>query len=164
MAHTIQEALACQEVLLWCECRWCGQSDEAGPVGPELEIGPGTCLCFFPSFAGGKVGLILCRYDSTNSRETITLINVHLQARIFHPFPPILLTFMNQQMIYHHGHSASGGHYKLDQQVSTREKWKWEGGMSKDRSWVGEWCASGGCVWAVGEGEGWDEECVFVVL
>jgi len=47
------------------------------------------------------------------------------------------------------------------QPVSTRES---EGGMGEDRWWVGEWCANGGCVWVVWDGEGWDEECVFVVL
>ena len=58
--------------------------------GPELEIGPGMCLCFFPSFVGGRVGLILCRYDSTNSRETITLIKISSICRhvSFIPFLP----------------------------------------------------------------------------
>jgi len=76
--------------------RFCYDANVGGVVkvmkqvrfGPELDL---ECVLyfFFSSFAVGKeenVGLILCRYDSTNSWEAVTVIKILSIRRYSSPF------------------------------------------------------------------------------
>lgn len=77
--HCHRFCFAYQEVLLWRERRWCGQSDEAGPVWTRIGDWTWYVRWFFSICSCADsvvVVLIIYRNDGTNSWETVTVIEI----------------------------------------------------------------------------------------